>query len=161
MNMRAIDRLLAEYGESHQHPTNKLVHWICVPTIFWTITAMLWSVKLPVELPALGTNLNVALIALTAVLFYYIILSPPLSFGMIVFSFFCLFLSFQLEKALEPTGFPLWALALILFVVAWIFQFWGHKIEGKKPSFLKDLQFLLVGPAWLMHFIFKKIGLRY
>ncbi len=159
--MRAIDRLLTEYGESHQHPTNKLVHWICVPTIFWTITAMLWSIKLPVELPALGTNLNVALIALTLVLFYYIILSPPLSFGMIVFSFFCLFLSFQLEKVLTPTGFPLWALALILFVVAWIFQFWGHKIEGKKPSFLKDLQFLLVGPAWLMHFIFKKIGLRY
>lgn len=159
--MRSIDRLLAEYGESHQNPTNKLVHWICVPTIFWTITAMLWCIKLPVELPALGTNLNVALIALTAVLFYYIVLSPPLSFGMIVFSFFCLFLSFQLEKILEPTGFPLWALALILFVIAWIFQFWGHKIEGKKPSFLKDLQFLLVGPAWLMHFIFKKIGLRY
>jgi uncharacterized membrane protein YGL010W len=161
MSARTIDRLLSEYGESHQNPTNKLVHWFCVPVIFWTITALLWSVKLPADLPSLNTPLNAALIALTAVLFYYIFLSPPLSFGMIVFSFLCLFLSFEAEKLLEPTGFPLWALALILFVLAWIFQFWGHKIEGKKPSFLKDVQFLLVGPAWLMHFIYKKIGLRY
>jgi uncharacterized membrane protein YGL010W len=56
---------------------------------------------------------------------------------------------------------PLWQLSLIIFVVAWIFQFYGHKIEGKKPSFLKDLQFLLIGPAWLMHFIYKKLGLAY
>ena len=161
MSTRTIDRLLAEYGESHQNPTNKLVHWICVPAIFWTITALLWSVKLPVDLPSLGTPLNAALIALTVVLFYYIFLSPPLSFGMIVFSFICLYKSFHLERMLEPTGFPLWGVALVLFVLAWIFQFWGHKIEGKKPSFLKDVQFLLIGPAWLMHFIYKKIGLRY
>jgi uncharacterized membrane protein YGL010W len=59
----------------------------------------------------------------------------------------------------SPT--PLWLISLIIFVVAWIFQFFGHKIEGKKPSFFKDVQFLLIGPAWLMHFIYKKIGLSY
>jgi uncharacterized membrane protein YGL010W len=53
----------------------------------------------------------------------------------------------------------LWAVGI--FVVAWIGQFVGHKIEGKKPSFLEDLQFLLIGPAWLMHFIFKKMGIRF
>jgi uncharacterized membrane protein YGL010W len=56
---------------------------------------------------------------------------------------------------------PLWIICLSIFFVAWIFQFYGHKVEGKKPSFLKDVQFLLIGPAWLMHFIYKKIGLAY
>jgi uncharacterized membrane protein YGL010W len=46
-----------------------------------------------------------------------------------------------------------------LFAAAWVGQFKGHQIEGKKPSFLKDLQFLLVGPAWLLHFVYRKAGL--
>jgi uncharacterized membrane protein YGL010W len=55
----------------------------------------------------------------------------------------------------------LWQVCLALFIVAWIFQFIGHKIEGKKPSFFKDLQFLLIGPAWLLSFIYQKVGIRY
>jgi uncharacterized membrane protein YGL010W len=56
---------------------------------------------------------------------------------------------------------PLWLVCVIIFVVAWIGQFYGHKVEGKKPSFLKDIQFLLIGPAWLMHFIYRKLGIPY
>ena len=56
---------------------------------------------------------------------------------------------------------PVWRSALVVFVVAWIGQFIGHKIEGKKPSFLQDLQFLLIGPAWLLGFIYRKLGIRY
>ena len=156
--MRTIDRLLGEYGESHQNPTNKAVHWVCVPIIFWSVTALLWSLKIPVELPGLGIELNAAIVALTLVLIYYVTLSVKLAFGMLLFSVGCLALCQVIET---NVNFPLWAIAVIAFVLAWIGQFWGHGIEGKKPSFLKDLQFLLVGPAWLMHFIFKKIGLCY
>lgn len=156
--MRTIDRLLGEYGESHQNPTNKAVHWVCVPIIFWSVTALLWSLKIPVELPGLGIELNAAIVALTLVLIYYVTLSVKLAFGMLLFSVGCLALCQVIET---NVNFPLWAIAVIAFVLAWIGQFWGHGIEGKKPSFLKDLQFLLVGPAWLMHFIFKKIGLGY
>jgi uncharacterized membrane protein YGL010W len=67
-----------------------------------------------------------------------------------------------LEKAHKNEGWPeMWHLCLVVFVLAWIGQFIGHKIEGKKPSFLDDLKFLLIGPIWLLHFLFKKIGLRY
>ena len=31
----------------------------------------------------------------------------------------------------------LWVVALVLFVVGWIFQFVGHAIEGKPPEFLQ------------------------
>jgi uncharacterized membrane protein YGL010W len=56
---------------------------------------------------------------------------------------------------------PVWKICTVSFVLAWIGQFIGHKIEGKKPSFFKDVAFLLIGPAWLMSFIYKKLGQRY
>ena len=53
------------------------------------------------------------------------------------------------------------AIAAAVFVVAWIGQFIGHAIEGKKPSFFEDVKFLLVGPAWLLHFVYRRAGIRY
>ena len=68
----------------------------------------------------------------------------------------------SLVAAFESTGLmPIWGMSLILFVVMWVLQFIGHHIEGKKPSFFKDLQFLLIGPAWLMGFIYHSLGIRY
>ncbi|WP_291074819.1 MULTISPECIES: Mpo1-like protein [unclassified Empedobacter] len=54
-----------------------------------------------------------------------------------------------------------WLVYLVVFIITWLLQFVGHKIEGKKPSFLKDLQFLLVGPIWLLGFILRKVGIKY
>lgn len=159
--MRKIDLLLDEYGESHRNETNKLIHWICVPAIFFSVVGLIFSIPadfLMNLLPFLGNFANWATIALLMVLIYYVSLSVPLSLGMLLYSSFCLALANFLHIA-----FPR-KLALIsigIFAIAWIFQFYGHKIEGKKPSFLKDLQFLLVGPAWLMHFIYKRIGIAY
>jgi uncharacterized membrane protein YGL010W len=159
--MRKIDELLEEYGESHRNETNKIIHWICVPAIFFSVVGLVFSIPsgfLADLLPFLGNFANWATVALLMILIYYISLSVPLSFGMLLYASFCLALANFLAIA-----FPgkLWLLSVGIFVIAWIFQFYGHKIEGKKPSFFKDLQFLLVGPAWLMHFIYKKIGLGY
>jgi uncharacterized membrane protein YGL010W len=77
---------------------------------------------------------------------------------MMLFGVLCLFLINIIVRTLDT---PLWVISLIIFFVAWIGQFYGHKVEGKKPSFLKDIQFLLIGPAWLMHFIYKRLGIPY
>lgn len=154
---RAIDRLLAEYGESHQNPINKKVHWIAVPIIVWTVVALLWSLPVPAAFASVPW-LNWATVVLAAALVYYVWLSPPLAVGMAVYSALSVAVVLGVE-ALVP--FALWQVALVLFVVAWIAQFWGHKIEGAKPSFLKDVQFLLIGPAWLLHFLYRKAGIAY
>ena len=160
--MRKIDQLLTEYGSSHQNHTNKQIHWICVPLIFFSIVGLLWSI--PHEAlnhltpAALETFVTWATVALTLVLIYYLVLSIPLFFGMLIFSFLCLMVCYLLEKYVLV---PLWLICSIIFLVAWIGQFYGHRVEGKKPSFLKDIQFLLIGPAWLMHFILKSWGMAY
>ncbi|ATL45970.1 hypothetical protein COR50_01655 [Chitinophaga caeni] len=154
--MKSIQQWLSEYGESHQNVTNKTIHWICVPAIFFSIVGLLFSIKLGVMLtPAF--ELNVAIIVLLLVVLYYVRLSPSLAVGMLLFSLACLAIAQQIESS----GAKLWLVCTIVFVLAWIGQFFGHKVEGKKPSFLKDIQFLMIGPAWLMSFIYKKLGIGY
>jgi uncharacterized membrane protein YGL010W len=101
---------------------------------------------------------NWAAVVLALALIYYITLSIPLTIGMFLFALACLFFINQLVLLNIA---PLWLVSLGIFVAAWIGQFYGHKVEGKKPSFFKDVQFLMIGPAWLMHFIYKKIGIPY
>lgn len=159
--MSKIDILLDEYGESHKNDTNKFIHWICVPLIFFSIVGLFWSI--PSEglrqFTGIGSPyMNWASLALIAVLFYYIRLSLPLAFGMLLFSLACLWAANYLDRS---ASLPLWLICVAVFILAWIGQFYGHAVEGKKPSFLKDLQFLLIGPAWLMHFIYLKAGISY
>ena len=153
--MPTIQQWLSEYGESHQNATNKIIHWVCVPAIFFAIVGLSYSIKLPFVIT--GYRLNVAMIMFVLIIVYYFLLSKTLWIGMFLFGTICLVLCHLIELHFFM---PLWVVALILFVAAWIGQFYGHKVEGKKPSFLKDLQFLLIEPAWLMSFIYERLGIK-
>ncbi|SKC44781.1 Mpo1 family 2-hydroxy fatty acid dioxygenase [Ohtaekwangia koreensis] len=159
--MRRIDHLLSEYGESHQNVTNKSIHWVCVPLIFFSIVGLVASIPAQTVQSFLGEGnayANWATVVLVLVTIYYVTLSIPLSVGMMLFGVLCLVL---VNVIVRLNIAPLWAVCIGIFVLAWIGQFYGHKVEGKKPSFFKDVQFLLIGPAWLMHFIYKKLGIPY
>ncbi|MEO6219724.1 MAG: Mpo1-like protein [Ginsengibacter sp.] len=155
--MRTVDQWLDEYGESHRNETNKLIHWICVPAIFFSITGLLYSIKLPWQI-SLNLQLNIAIIVLLLAVIYYLMLSISIGIGMFLFGIFCLAICYSIENY---APLALWFISFIVFIAAWIGQFYGHKVEGKKPSFFKDLQFLLIGPMWLMSFIFRKMGVKY
>ena len=135
--MRTVNQWLSEYGESHQNPTNKSIHWVCVPAIFFSIVGLLYSIQLPWTVN--NVSINVAMIVLLLAVLYYLRLSISLGIGMFFFGIICLFLCFSIEKFIPV---PLWIVSLIVFIIAWIGQFYGHNVEGKKPSFLKDIQFL-------------------
>jgi len=155
--MRGVEDLLAEYDESHGHPVNKLLHWICVPLIMFSLLALLWLVPLPVFNGSAPPVMNGAVLLLIAALIYYLLLSARLAAGMLVVSLFMLALVYGLECA----GLPLLWISIAVFVLAWIGQFIGHLVEGKRPSFLKDLQFLLIGPLWLLAAACRRLGIRY
>jgi len=154
---RRIDALLVEYGESHQDPTNKMFHWVAVPVIAWTVLALLWETPVPAGF-ATVPYLNWATLVCVIAVIYYVTLSVPLALGMIVYTLVALWIVALLDAAV---GVGVVWIALALFVAAWILQFKGHQIEGKRPSFFKDLQFLLIGPAWLMHFLFRRLDIPY
>ena len=160
--MSAAQALLDEYGESHRNPTNKAIHWVCVPLIYWSTVGLVWSIPAgPLGAlfsgPAAAYG-NWASVGVILSLIWFFRMSVSLGIGLTLWSGLMLFLCQLVETG---AALPLYQLCLAVFLVAWAGQFVGHKIEGKKPSFLKDLQFLLVGPMWLMHFIYRKMGIAY
>lgn len=159
--MKTIEEWFDAYGESHQNSTNKLVHWICVPVIFFSIVGLLSEIPaaflkdLVSEEVAPYVHWGTVLIILG--MLFYVRLSLSISIGMLFISAVILYII----KWMNIQGIHVGYTSLVLFVLAWLGQFWGHKIEGKKPSFFQDLQFLMIGPIWLLGFIYRKIGLPY
>ncbi len=154
--MRSLHDWFASYGADHQHPTNQLIHWICVPAILWSVIAALWVVPVPSSFGKPG--LWCALLMVGALSFYWR-LSRPLGAAMIVQFIALALLTNVLYEALGARDL-LW-LAIGVFVVAWIGQFIGHQLEGKKPSFFTDLAYLLIGPAWLVAKVMRRAGVAY
>lgn len=153
---------LEEYSLSHQNPTNIILHKICVPTITFTLFAMLWSLPIfpksirnMVSINQAGL-LNPSLILIPVLAFYWN-LSQPMAIAMGLIFTVIVFLMTIMEK----NHVPIFRLALILFILAWIGQFIGHEIEGKKPAFFKDLQFLFIGPLWTLAHVFHYFGIEY
>jgi uncharacterized membrane protein YGL010W len=160
---RPIDALFEQYAENHRDDTNKFIHWICVPLIVFSLFGLLWAIPFP-HLSFLGSYngyFNWASFALAFCIYYYFRLSPILSYIMLLILLLFAWLITLLVGWQSADGPALWLVCIAVFVIAWIGQFIGHKIEGKKPSFLTDLKFLLIGPIWLLHFVFKKFSLKY
>ena len=93
-----------------------------------------------------------------AALIYYALLSVPLTLGAIPLLTALLWSLDWLERS---STVPLWSICLAAFVFAWVGQFIGHAIEGRRPSFFKDVQFLMIGPLWLLADVYRRLGIRY
>lgn len=158
MTKKSADQWFEEYGVSHQNPINKLIHWVCVPLIFLVILGLLWAIPTPAAFSQIHPYLNWATLAAIFIVGFYIRLSPRLAIGLTLFTLACYSIIAWYES-LQLASLAL--TSILLFIILWILQFVGHKIEGKKPSFFQDMQFLMIGPAWLMAFIYRRLGLRY
>ncbi|CAF1082542.1 unnamed protein product [Adineta steineri] len=159
-NTTELHAWLDEYSSSHQNPTNILLHKICVPTIAFTVLGFLWSIPLP---KSIRQNLGyvfshiIPMLVIGPTLAFYFRLSTKMAMAMLVIILFAC----ALLAKMEQKQVRIFRVSLIIFIVAWIGQFIGHDIEGKKPSFLEDLQFLAVGPLWTLASAFRALGIEY
>jgi len=140
---RNVDRLLERYGEFHRNPMNKAIHWVCVPLIVWSVLGALWSSS-PVA----------AYVGIGAAMLFYLWLSLPLALGM-------LGVTALMAWSLTLLGPQALIVSIAVFVAAWIGQFIGHILEGRKPAFLEDVRSLLIGPAWLLADLYRRLGIAY
>jgi uncharacterized membrane protein YGL010W len=141
---RTVDLLLEQYADSHRNPTNELIHCICVPAIVFSFLGMLWAI-----------HPWVALAVVIVSLVYYFTLSVPFAFGMFVMMALCIAgLNLMASSSVLPAS-------VAIFLLAWIGQFIGHKIEGKKPSFLDDLRFLAIGPLFVLGVFYRRLRIAY
>ena len=151
--MKTLDQWFDEYAVSHQNPVNKKIHYICVPAIFFSILGLLICIPSAIISNTLSLNSplieNWAAVVLLFLLLFYIRLSVVMALKIAVFASLCLFANFYIGQFIN-----LLLVSVGIFASAWIGQFYGHHIEGKKPSFINDLQFLLIGPAWVIQNLF-------
>lgn len=151
MTTKTLRDWLNEYSESHQNPRNKTLHWICIPQIVFSVFLALKVIPLG------GAWLNPASVAALLALAYYARLSWQLALGAtLLFG-----LMYAVILAIESSLGAGWMLgiAAAVFVEAWIGQFIGHNLEGARPSFFKDLQFLMIGPLWLLADVYRRLSI--
>jgi uncharacterized membrane protein YGL010W len=141
---RKVDRLLAHYEQSHRNPTNELIHFVAIPAIMLSIVGLLFAI-----------HPWVAYVFVAAGLVYYALLRAP------VFLLAMALLTAVALALVHAMGGLVLAISAAIFVVAWIFQFVGHRIEGRKPSFFEDIQYLWVGPLFVLSRLFLKLGIRW
>lgn len=154
--MRSVNEWFGSYSADHQNPVNRLIHWFCVPAILWAVIAALWLIPVPPSIGRPGFWCGLVMVAAFA---FYWRLSRPLGAAMFIVFVVLGVLTEVLYRSLGPIHLR-W-LAIGVFVVAWIGQFLGHLIEGRKPSFLTDLAYLLIGPAWLIGKLMRRLGIAY
>lgn len=155
--MRTIQDWLDEYGESHRTAANKSIHWVCVPLIMLSIIGLVWCIPVHSVWVARSAFFNWGVLLVIAALLYYFLLVWRLALGMTLVSAVMVFIVYGVTLS---SAWP-WLVWAIVLVAAWIGQFVGHKIEGKRPAFFKDLQFLLIGPLWLLAFVYRRLRLAY
>lgn len=150
--MKTLDDWLAEYAVSHQNPTNKNIHRVCVPAIMMSVFGLLSVIPVPGILAQYSLNFSHLVIVL-ALIFYATLSLPIASLMIAVVAPMVAIVHFVGLNFTAPQPLYIW---IGVFVIAWIGQFVGHKIEGKKPSFFQDLVFLLIGPLWVVAPLFPK-----
>ena len=159
-----LESSFTRYSESHRNKTHVFIHWVCVPLIAFSLLGLVWAIPMPHAefLGKLNGFLNLATFLILFATVFYLRTSFRLGLAMIVTIWIFSAGIISLERMARLHSWPeMWQVCLVIFVLAWAGQFIGHKIEGKKPSFLEDLRFLLIGPIWLWAKIFRKLGWRY
>ncbi len=155
--MRTVVQWFGEYGVSHTHPRNELLHIICVPPIVMSVVGFIWAIPVPAAFAEISPLLNWATIVVALAVIYYFTLSVKLGIG----AGLALVALLGIVSWLGALAWPLWLTCAVIFIVGWIGQFIGHAIEGKRPSFFKDVQFLLIGPLWLLGHLYRRLGISY
>ena len=140
---RRVDQLLAHYEESHRNPRNERIHFVAIPLIMLSLIGLLYTL-----------HPWVAYAFVAASMVYYARLSTVFLLAMAALSVLGLAL-------VHAMGERVLTISVAIFVGAWIAQFVGHRIEGKKPSFFEDLQYLWVGPIFVLSKLFLKLGIRW
>ena len=152
--MNNVNEWNEEYAKYHKNKANKIIHWICIPLIMFSLLGLL---SLMILFTINSVTISALWFFITFAIGYYIKLSKSLALGMTIISIFFIYIIELINLNFINQKFEIF---LFIFIISWIGQFIGHKIEGKKPAFVKDLQFLLIGPLWLLSYIYEKLDIK-
>jgi uncharacterized membrane protein YGL010W len=160
---RPIDALIDEYSSFHQKPVNRAISYITIPLISFSILAFVWCIPFP-HLKFLGIYndyLNWGSFLIAFVIYYYMRMSPILSYITLFILFAFTYLIIQLLEWQKNGGLILTQICVVVFVTANIIQLIGYQLEGKRPTMIESFKFLASEPIWLVSLVLKRFGVKY
>ncbi|EOR92988.1 hypothetical protein ADIARSV_3840 [Arcticibacter svalbardensis MN12-7] len=157
-----IGKILSQFSASHSTAVNKLIHYITIPLVSFSVLALAWATPFPF-LSFLGRYngfINWASILIGFAVYYYYRVSPLLSYGILLMIFAFSGLIVSLEKFHSQGGGPeMHIIPLLILLPALLAQVAGHRTEKAIPSASSSMRSLKDGPLWLMNVFFRRIGI--
>ncbi len=155
--MSETDSWLARYEANHTDLSNPVVYWAAVPMVVIGTVGLLWSLPIPVEFYEISPFLNWGSAFLIAATIYYFIISLSIAIGMLPFM---LGLA-SLQIWLTASQFPAQGVSIGLLVAGTVGLWLGRRGSGQIRGLLQDLQLMMIGPAWLLSVIYRRLGIPY
>lgn len=160
---RPVDVIIDEYDSFHQKQANRVINYFGIPLLIFSIVGFVWCLPFP-QLKFLGvynSYLNWGSFLIAFSVYYYMRLSPVISYIVLLLLFALVYGIIQLQAVEKAGGFVVPQICVFVFVMTIILQFIGYQIEGKKPTFAEEFKFLLTGPLWLLGVLLRKLGVKY
>jgi hypothetical protein len=154
--MISADTWLEAYGRGPARLDAGLLIWVCVPLSVFGLTGLLWSLPVP-EIFSDAAVLNWGTIFLMATVVYYFIVSINLAFGALPFIVLDVAVVSWLDN-LEPS---LWPVSAAMLLSAAAVQLVAERLRGRSISLIRDLQYLMLGPLWLLAAVYRRLGIPY
>ena len=151
--MKTLEDQMSFYAAYHQDARNKATHFVGVPLIAFSLMIPLGWLRVDLG----GFPLSAALVVTAVLLAYYLVLDIPL--GLAMCAVFALMLWGAEPLSQASLGISA-ALFLVLFVVGWALQLWGHVYEGRKPALVDNLFQVFVAPIFLAAEVFFALGYK-
>ena len=155
--MNETDGWLRRYEETHSDLTNPVVYWAAVPMVVLGTVGLLWSLPIPDAFYEISPLMNWGTAFLMAAAVYYFIISVSLAIGMLPFVIGVA----GINMWLDGSDFSLLRVSIVLLLAGIIGLWLGHRNQGGIRPVLDDLQFMMIGPAWLLSVLYKRIGIPF
>mgnify|MGYP001816964152 CR=1 FL=1 len=153
--MSESDDWLTKYAESHANLTSPIVYWAAVPLVVLGTVGLLWTLPVPDRFQDISPLINWGSLFLMAATVYYFIISVPLAIGMLPFVVGIASLLSWLEWS-EYSPVRVSSGMLIAGIAGLLL---GRRGKGVLRQVAQDLQLMMIGPAWLLSVLYRRMGI--
>ncbi len=157
MTETETDGWLQHYEDTHQDLTYPMVYWAAVPMVVLGTVGILWNLPIPDQFFEISPLLNWGTAFLMATAVYYFIISVSLAIGMLPF----LLGIAGVQNWLTNSDYSPLRVSIGLLVAGIIGLWMGHRNQGSLRPVLRDLQLMMIGPAWLLSVLYRRIGIPF
>jgi uncharacterized membrane protein YGL010W len=152
-----VDDWADEFGRLRSSGPQAVAAWLGIPLVIASLLGLLWIAPAPTVLTDASPAINLATLFIMAAFVYYCILSIRLALGGLVFLLAAATPSALLEHASVPTGL----LAGAVFAASFAWQLLETRRATGRFEILRNLQYVMLGPIWLLRAVFRRAGVEY